>query len=329
MSAEIAREMGKGNNAFLLDPAAQMTPEEALEGKFRDYDLDGNTSGEQAALDDGMGGGNYFRNQFNFSRAFVGQMSVAGDYPLSKTANQAFSIDYGSPFDTGAEHGWVTRSWYIINDKRPFGDYLTNKDLGNNYPIMHNAMTGQVRANKLAYGERQDIEFFAVRSTSNKDNVASINDPWIVRGSNSSDEIRPPNDKFFQQEDRADSIMHGNQGDDTFFDYKQNTNLTIHIKDFGDDVGYIDKISLKFAWEEGKPWDKKYYIYDFRLDPNSQTPTIQRRKCETDSTFSRYRITNCDFWQDSVSVEGERSEVIKRELEALDTTPEIAFSRNR
>jgi murein DD-endopeptidase MepM/ murein hydrolase activator NlpD/pimeloyl-ACP methyl ester carboxylesterase len=130
MAAEIANEFGGGNNAVLLDPASQLS----LRGeyRFKDYDLDGNTDGNQTALGSDRDG--YFRNKFNFSRAFVGSNSIAGSDRLAITAHEAISMEFESRITgPGSEHFEVIETFDRINDdNKIYNNYLSLENMYRN-----------------------------------------------------------------------------------------------------------------------------------------------------------------------------------------------------
>jgi len=171
--------MGGANKAVLLDPASQLT----LDGEttIRNYALDGNSNNPSSALSKDSEG--YFKNRFKFSRAYTGDRSVAGSAPLSKTAHEAYAINFGSNIDLGDEHFRVIDVFDRMNnhEEGPYGrplylDYLGFKDLGANYnygpndsfgtDVFDASLTGPVYEGKLFvnsqpdyFGKRNKLEF--------------------------------------------------------------------------------------------------------------------------------------------------------------------------
>ncbi|MGB3654234.1 MAG: DUF4114 domain-containing protein [Rivularia sp. (in: cyanobacteria)] len=85
------------------------------------YDVDGRIEGTQAP--------EKFADVSVFSRAFVGEKSIAGNPELAVTADEAFQMDFGtiSEFatDFGSEHGRVVRAFTnTINQPGLIGDLL-------------------------------------------------------------------------------------------------------------------------------------------------------------------------------------------------------------
>ncbi len=87
------------------------------------YDIDGRTA-ETDFVDPVQG--IYlpkFREVSNFSRAFVGSKSLAGNQLFAEQAHESFQMDFGSRFgrgggDTGEEHVWVVQTLKQIIDQR-------------------------------------------------------------------------------------------------------------------------------------------------------------------------------------------------------------------
>ncbi|MEL6461209.1 MAG: DUF4114 domain-containing protein [Cyanobacteria bacterium J06621_15] len=85
------------------------------------YDVDGRVEGTQAPQK--------FADVSVFSRAFVGEKSIAGNPELAVTADEAFQMDFGtiSEFatDFGSEHGRVVRAFTnTVNQQGQIGDLL-------------------------------------------------------------------------------------------------------------------------------------------------------------------------------------------------------------
>lgn len=85
------------------------------------YDVDGREEGIQAP--------EKFADVSVFSRAFVGEKSIAGNPELAVTADEAFQMDFGtiSEFatDFGSEHGRVVRAFTnTVNQQGQIGDLL-------------------------------------------------------------------------------------------------------------------------------------------------------------------------------------------------------------
>ncbi|MEG4023066.1 VWA domain-containing protein [Microcoleus sp. S13C4] len=87
------------------------------------YDIDGRTA--EADFVDPVQGIYLpkFREVSNFSRAFVGSKSLAGNQLFAEQAHESFQMDFGSRFgrvggDTGEEHVWVVQTLKQIIDQR-------------------------------------------------------------------------------------------------------------------------------------------------------------------------------------------------------------------
>ncbi len=87
------------------------------------YDIDGRINGIQAA--------ETFADVSVFSRAFVGEKSIAGNKELAVGADEAFEMDFGSESewtDFGSEHDRVIRAFTnTINQQDLLGDLLGSK----------------------------------------------------------------------------------------------------------------------------------------------------------------------------------------------------------
>ena len=87
------------------------------------YDIDGKTA--EADFVDPVQGIYLpkFREVSNFSRAFVGSKSLAGNQLFAEQAHESFQMDFGARFgrgggDTGEEHVWVVQTLKQIIDQR-------------------------------------------------------------------------------------------------------------------------------------------------------------------------------------------------------------------
>ena len=87
------------------------------------YDIDGRTA--EADFVDPVQGIYLpkFREVSNFSRAFVGSKSLAGNQLFAEQAHESFQMDFGARFgrgggDTGEEHVWVVQTLKQIIDQR-------------------------------------------------------------------------------------------------------------------------------------------------------------------------------------------------------------------
>lgn len=116
---------GVGVNALIaLDPPSQMNL--SLFSTFISgigYDIDGRTP-EVDFVDPGLG--IYvpkFSEVSNFSRAFVGSRSLAGNQLFAEQADESIQLDFGTRVDLGEEHGWVVQNFKnLIDDGSQLGE---------------------------------------------------------------------------------------------------------------------------------------------------------------------------------------------------------------
>jgi Ca2+-binding RTX toxin-like protein len=110
---------GIGVNAIVaLDPPSQTNL--SLFSSFIPgigYDIDGRTP-EADFIDPSLG--IYlpkFSEVSNFSRAFVGSRSLAGNQLFAEQADESIQLDFGRNFDLGEEHGWVVQNFKRLIDE--------------------------------------------------------------------------------------------------------------------------------------------------------------------------------------------------------------------
>ena len=85
-----------------LDPPSESSID-LLSNAGVDYDLDGrNTQADSP---------NKFNEVSNYSLAFVGARSLAGNQKIAATADESFQINFGSTLDFGSEHGQVVQTF--------------------------------------------------------------------------------------------------------------------------------------------------------------------------------------------------------------------------
>ncbi|MGB3760006.1 MAG: DUF4114 domain-containing protein, partial [Rivularia sp. (in: cyanobacteria)] len=128
------------------------------------YDVDGRIEGTQAP--------EKFADVSVFSRAFVGEKSIAGNPELAITADEAFQMDFGtiSEFatDFGSEHGRVVRAFTnTVNQPGLIGDLLGIRayDSINELPIED--------FDKLRIRQEDNGAYTGIVDV-NKDNVATL-----------------------------------------------------------------------------------------------------------------------------------------------------------
>ncbi|MBW4683160.1 MAG: hypothetical protein KME19_24205 [Microcoleus vaginatus WJT46-NPBG5] len=105
-------------NAVGVRTITALDPPSEFRGK---YDLDSRFVGEDRPES--------FRDVSEFSRAFVGSNSLAGNQDFSVTADESFQIDFGNRAerltDMGDEHGWVIETFtHLISEPEKMGSLL-------------------------------------------------------------------------------------------------------------------------------------------------------------------------------------------------------------
>ncbi|WP_281261361.1 hypothetical protein [Chamaesiphon polymorphus] len=98
VSSEIASRFGKVNTITALEPPSEL---DIIGG----YDLDASADGRQAP------DRNKFRDVSNFSRAFLGSRSIAGNDKFASWAHESILMDFGNRIDLGEEHTWVVQAF--------------------------------------------------------------------------------------------------------------------------------------------------------------------------------------------------------------------------
>jgi pimeloyl-ACP methyl ester carboxylesterase/LysM repeat protein len=107
VSQQIASRFGKVNSIFALDPASEYN-------KIAGYDFDNNGTRERPGRFDAVS---------NFSRAFVGKQSAAGNQQVTGWAHESIQIDFDSFSEK--QHGWVHEIFtQIIRDSGWLGANL-------------------------------------------------------------------------------------------------------------------------------------------------------------------------------------------------------------
>ncbi|NJK70672.1 MAG: peptidoglycan DD-metalloendopeptidase family protein [Thermales bacterium] len=151
LSTELAREFGGANKSILLDPPSQLTNNRRqwlnlyVDTIVWGYDIDGNNSGDQIPGVN-IDGSNYYKNQFNFSRSFVGGNSLAGNQYLAPTSHESFRLSFQnrfcnplSPGCTADEHNRVIDVFNRINkDTKLYNNLLSIHDLNYSSQITNN-----------------------------------------------------------------------------------------------------------------------------------------------------------------------------------------------
>jgi hypothetical protein len=124
MSAEISQRFidynqNQANKMILLDPPS----ETRCKLNLKQYTVQQNP--EVVKVDK-------FANRANYTYAFVGNHSLAGNQQLASTAHRSYWMEYGSWFDLGNEHSAVVSTFEILNRS----DKITNnkKTLKDYYP---------------------------------------------------------------------------------------------------------------------------------------------------------------------------------------------------
>jgi pimeloyl-ACP methyl ester carboxylesterase len=141
VAREIAVEYGRAGHGVLLDPPSQLT----VNGACRDtwgYDIDGNTPGFQIPQDPGDNDPcdsntnyEYFKSAFNYSRAYTGSLSIAGNIYLAASSHESFFMEFEPPCTgtgcIGEEHFEVIQAYNkMLTNSRLANDLLTLGDRG-------------------------------------------------------------------------------------------------------------------------------------------------------------------------------------------------------
>jgi murein DD-endopeptidase MepM/ murein hydrolase activator NlpD/pimeloyl-ACP methyl ester carboxylesterase len=246
MSTEIARQYGGSNTSVLLDPPSQLSSQCGY--ICWGYDIDGNTSGNQApgvTID----GSSYYKNQFRFSRSFVGANSIAGNQHLAPTSHEAYKFNFEyqlcasgiSSLCLGDEHQRVIDVFNRINTDTPItNNYLSYSDMNytagqTNYNFGQNSLQNgfegeftvtQKDQPKRTFTEKVITKIYDFPNYSTPEPIAH------VYGTSLDNDMQPG---FIQQREIR---MYGGNGYDTF--NVANTSSNYALKDFD----MTDKIRL-------------------------------------------------------------------------------------
>lgn len=105
LSSEIASRFGSANTITALDPPSEINLIPPLLAGGQGYDINGAVFGTQRPR--------RFDSVSNFSRAFLGSRSVAGNDEFASWADESILMDFGARVggDTGQEHSWVVNTF--------------------------------------------------------------------------------------------------------------------------------------------------------------------------------------------------------------------------
>lgn len=110
IASATAEEFGKVNTITALDPASALNTLTTDDyGYDYGYDLDLSKPGRQRPVD--------FNKVSNYSRAYVGSRSIAGNQLLATSAHESFAMGFGVATRTpGDEHGYVVQTFKKLID---------------------------------------------------------------------------------------------------------------------------------------------------------------------------------------------------------------------
>jgi pimeloyl-ACP methyl ester carboxylesterase len=115
-----------------------------------------------------------FRDSARFSRAFVGENSLAGNQTLAATANESFQMyfgdfkDFGGILDFGGEHSRVVKAFTNMIVSDPFSGYWGINDLNTH---------ANISSNSYNYGHE------GILSVDSKNNIQDITLTHKIKGS--------------------------------------------------------------------------------------------------------------------------------------------------
>ncbi|MBD2041027.1 hypothetical protein [Microcoleus sp. FACHB-672] len=215
-------------NAVGVRTITALDPPSEFRGK---YDLDSRFAGENRPES--------FRDVSEFSRAFVGSNSLAGNQDFAVTADESFQIDFGNRAerltDIGDEHGWVIETFtHLTSEPEKMGSLLGMRAYENIEDLAIKDF-GELEIRSREAGRHKGIlvvpnpksnetidkpdpaqipELLIARSASNQDND-------IVIGSFTNDNINGTDNFNFISGD----IRYTGSGDDKFFGESGNDQL--------------------------------------------------------------------------------------------------------
>jgi pimeloyl-ACP methyl ester carboxylesterase len=127
LSSQMAQQFDQVNTITALEPPS--------DGNLfpGGYDLDGRQPGNQAA--------DRFDAVSNFSRAFLGRQSTAGNPRFSAGADESILVNFGVRFDLGEEHFWVIETFKQVIQGKLANNLFSLDDLAPHPLFRSNAFT--------------------------------------------------------------------------------------------------------------------------------------------------------------------------------------------
>ena len=301
LGAEISTRLGIVDTGILLEPPSQWTNDCDHWWQNADcvtpiwgYNINGNSN-----VDYIPNNSNYYRNKFVNSRAYVGNASVAGNHPLSRTAHQNYVLDFEQIIEQpiGAQHFWVVDSWKNMIDSGP----LSNK-LNNNLLDLYDRTTSPTEGN-VGYGFEG-----VIRSSADGGLLSSPGKEWVqylrtVDGSGKSKIIGTVQANQLNSDDQSrPAEIYGGEGGDTFYGFDLEYTSLVQAKDFKDSGDRISLHQEKIGITGSVVAKGQYYA-------NSGNRTIERRTCNTSRECGEERYGNNYM---NMKIEGDRNEIINQ-----------------
>ncbi|MEO1559326.1 MAG: hypothetical protein AAFS12_06720, partial [Cyanobacteria bacterium J06632_19] len=259
LSSETANVLpGKVNTITALDPPSEgdtINPLAAVVGgDIGGYDLYPNRSGRQGPQD--------YSAVSNYSRAYVGSRSIAGNQRLAATAHESFQMDFGIGIrEPGQEHGWVVEvaktfinpnhprklvenpfsseeekpNLFTLDDNQPHPQFaqdvpgLRGTDLLSRRNYVHQGVMVVNEPNEVQFlvAAKTDLTGTLVFGTNQDDNLSlSIN--------TSKDLLRRVGDNTYYAGEGDDTVI-SDEGDDTLYGGEGNDSLDGYL---GNDILY-------------------------------------------------------------------------------------------
>ena len=229
LSSETARVLpGNVNTITALDPPS--------EGDTGGYDLYPSIPERQGPAD--------YSAVSNYSRAYVGSRSIAGNQGLAATAHESFQMDFGVGFRApGSEHGWVVKTaGRLINSndgrklaENPFSSQqekpnLFTLDDNQIHPQFQQNIPGFMHQGIMVVNSENEVQFLVaanseltgtlVFGTNQDDDLSASNEiskDLLLRVGNNTFYADKGNDKVVS--DTGNDTLYGGEGNDTLDGY--------------------------------------------------------------------------------------------------------------
>lgn len=219
VSSQIASEFTKVNTIFALDPPAETNL--LLSGG---YDL---TFG-----DDEIVRPQRFDRVSDFSRAFLGRASIAGNDEFASWAHESFLLDFGRRVDVGNEHFWVIDTFSQLIEAAPANRTRPGSELADDlFSLDDGAHPEFARDRFQAFTAREPNHEGIIYLDLPPDPESNRSQPQFLNAFVATDAMAP-----------EDNIIYGTNGNDRLADFRLDYSPAFRFRfnsfrSLGDDSG--------------------------------------------------------------------------------------------